>query len=65
MSVFLLSGRRRSELDCEFLCGAVLTCIIGRSLGRKLFFMVDAWDACMISHIGGHGRICIVSSFDG
>lgn len=46
MSVFLLSGRRRSELDCELFCGAVLTSIIGRSLGRKLFFMVDAW-GCM------------------
>lgn len=46
VSVFLHSGRRRSEFDCELFCGAVLTSVIGRSLGRKLFFMVDAW-GCM------------------
>lgn len=58
VSVFLLSGRRRSELECHSLYAAVLTSIIGRSLGRKLLFMVGAL-GCMydFTHISGLGRI--------
>lgn len=66
VSVFLLSGRRRSELGCGSLSAAVLTSIIGRSLGRKLLFMVGAL-GCMydFTHIGGLGRVYLVFSVDG